>query len=183
MRIISGKFKGRRFTPPLSKCNTRPTMDMAKEALFNILYNQYDFEQIKVLDLFGGTGSISFEFASRGCGNIVWVDKSYICYKFVNDVIKNLKLNDEIKTYKFDTIKYLDNCKDKFDIIFADPPYKYEHYNQIINKIFDKKLLNSKGYLIVEHDKSKDFSTMPNFTAQKHYGTNNFSFFDSDSYE
>ncbi len=177
MRIISGEFKGRRFAPPLSKCNTRPTMDMAKEALFNILHNQYDFEQIKVLDLFGGTGSISFEFASRGCNDIVWVDKSYVCYKFVNDVRKNLNLYDKIKIYKLDAIKYLDNCKCSFDIIFADPPYKYEYYNQVIDKIFDKKLLNSEGYLIVEHDKSKDFSVFPNFIDQKKYGTNNFSFF------
>ncbi len=177
MRIISGKFKGRRFNPPLSKCNTRPTMDMAKEAIFNILYNEYDFEGIKVLDLFGGTGSISFEFASRGCDNIVWVDKSYVCYRFVNDVIKNLKLNSEIKTYKLDTLRYLEGCKDCFDIIFVDPPYKYEHYNQVINKVFEKKLLNPNGYLIVEHDKNNDFSALPHFILQKHYGTNNFSFF------
>ncbi len=177
MRIISGKFRGRRFAPPLSKCNTRPTMDMAKEALFNILYNQYDFHDIKVLDLFGGTGSISFEFASRGCNDIVWVDKSYVCYKFVNDVVRQLKLSEEIKTHKFDTLKYLDNCKDKFDIIFADPPYNYPHYNQVIEKILDNKLLNPNGYLIVEHDKNRDFSTLPNFVVLKQYGTNNFSFF------
>ncbi len=177
MRIISGKFKGRRFDPPLKKCNTRPTMEMAKEALFNILYNSYDFECISVADLFGGTGSISLEFVSRDCRNVTWVENFYICNQFIKEVKRKLEIGDELKIVKNDVIRFLSNTNKKFDIIFADPPYNYRHNKIIIDLIFERELIKEGGVFIFEHDKRNDFSIYPNFIQLKTYGTNRFSIF------
>lgn len=178
MRIISGKFKGRRFNPPLKKCNTRPTMDMAKEALFNIIYNSFEFEDSKVLDLFGGTGSISLEFISRGCNDVTYIDNFYLCNNFIKSVKDTLKLSDELRIIKNDTLKFLSTTNDKFDIIFADPPYNYNFSKRIIDTIFERELLNENGLLIYEHDKRLDFSIFKNYSETKIYGTNRFSFFE-----
>ncbi len=177
MRIISGKFKGRRFDPPLKKCNTRPTMEMAKEAIFNILFNNYDFENIKVLDLFGGTGSISLEFVSRGCKNVTWVENFFLCNQFLRKVIDTLGIKEELKPVKNDVIRFISNTNDKYDIIFADPPYNFKYSKKIIDFIFERELLNKGGILIFEHDKRNDFSIYSNFYELKTYGTNRFSFF------
>ena len=177
MRIISGKFRGRRFSPPLKKCNTRPTMDMAKEALFNILINSYDFEDLDVLDLFGGTGSISIEFISRGCENVSYVDNFHLCNKFVNTIKDTLHLDKELKIIKYDAIKFLETTSKKYDIIFADPPYDFKKSKALIDVIFEKDILNIDGVFIYEHDKRHDFSIFPNYSHTKKYGTNLFSFF------
>jgi len=177
MRIISGKFRGRRFDPPLKKCNTRPTMEVAKEALFNILYNSYDFENIKVVDLFGGTGSISLEFVSRGCKNVTWVENFYLCNQFIKKVKETLKINEELKLVKNDVIRFISTTNEKYDIIFADPPYNFKYSKKVIDMIFERELLNEGGVLVFEHDKRNDFSIFPNFSELKKYGTNRFSFF------
>jgi len=177
MRIISGKFKGRRFDPPLKKCNTRPTMDMAKEAIFNILYNSYDFETIRVVDLFGGTGSISFEFVSRGCKDVTWVENFYLCNQFVKKVKDTLNIDKEMKLVKNDAIRFLSNSERKFDIVFADPPYNFKYSKKVIDLIFERELIKEGGILIFEHDKRNDFSIYPNFVELKKYGTNWFSLF------
>ncbi len=177
MRIISGKFKGRRFDPPLKKCNTRPTMDMAKEALFNILYNSYDFEDIQVVDLFGGTGSISLEFVSRGCKDVTWVENFYLCNQFVKKTKEILKIANELKLVKNDVIRFLSNTERQFDIVFADPPYNFKYSKKVIDLIFERELIKKGGILIFEHDKRNDFSIFPNFVELKKYGTNWFSIF------
>lgn len=177
MRIISGKYKGRRFNPPLKKCQTRPTMDMAKEGLFNILANNIDFEDIAVLELFGGTGSISLEFLSRGCSNVTYVDKSYACNRFVKDIKDYLSIGQEFTIIKADTFLFLERNINKYDLIFADPPYDYKYTEELINHIFNKDILNSNGSLILEHDKRFDFSAHPHFQNARKYGTNIFSWF------
>lgn len=177
MRIISGKFKGRKFSPPLKKCNTRPTMEMAKEALFNILQNSYSLEDIFVADLFGGTGSISLEFISRGCENVTWVENFYLCNQFVRNIKETLKIENELKLVKNEVIRFLTNTNKTFDIIFADPPYDFRHSKKIIDLVFEKNLLKENGVLIYEHDKRLDFSIFPYFMELKTYGTNRFSFF------
>ena len=177
MRIISGKYKGRRFNPPLKKCQTRPTMDMAKEGLFNILANQIYFEDIAVLDLFGGTGSISLEFLSRGCPDVTYVDKSYVCTGFITDIKEYLSIGQEFKIIKTDILMFLERNINKYDLIFADPPYDYKFTEELVSKIFDKGIMTSNGTFILEHDKRYDFSDHPHFQNSRKYGTNIFSWF------
>ena len=176
MRIISGEFKGRRVTAP-KKLPVRPTTDMAKEALFNILNNRYYFDDIKVLDLFAGTGNISYEFASRGTSQITAVDEHYGCIKFINETAESFDM--AITAIKADVFKYLENSKQKFDIIFADPPYNFpiEAFSKIPNLVFENNLLEDDGTLIVEHSKHTDLSELNHFDYSKHYGGNAFSFF------
>ncbi len=177
MRIISGKHKGKRLTAPKS-LPVRPTTDMSKESLFNILNNLYYFENVDVIDLFAGTGNISFEFASRGAQNIYSIDQHFGCVKFINSTSKELDL--DIKTYKSDVYKFLEKTALKADIIFADPPYNFEEeqFLKIANLIFDNGILNKEGLLIIEHSKHTDTSSHPNYSYSKKYGGNVFSFFE-----
>jgi 16S rRNA (guanine(966)-N(2))-methyltransferase RsmD len=176
MRIISGQYKGRRITAP-KKLPVRPTTDMAKEALFNILNNHYYFDEISVLDLFAGTGSISYEFASRGTENIIAVDADFGCIKFINDTSKDFEM--PIQTIKSDVYKFLENYKTKATIIFADPPYSFsiDEFSKIPELIFQNELLETDGLLIVEHSKHTDLSNLLHFEYSKSYGGNVFSFF------
>jgi len=177
MRIISGKYKGRRITAP-KNLPARPTTDIAKEALFNILNNRYYFNSLSVLDLFAGIGSISCEFASRGTEDITSVDQHYNSLKFIHKTAKELNLN--IKSFKSDVFKYLEKTNLKHDVIFADPPYEFkkELFEKIINLIFDNDLLNENGLLIIEHSKHTDLSDITNFSNSKKYGGSMFSFFE-----
>jgi len=177
MRIISGKYKGRRITAP-KNLPARPTTDIAKEALFNILNNRYYFNSLTVLDLFAGIGSISFEFASRGTEDITSVDQHYNSLKFIHNTAKELNLN--IKTFKSDVFKFLEKTKIKYDVIFADPPYDFnkELFEKIIILVFDNDLLNENGMLVIEHSKHTDLSDIKNFTSSKKYGGSMFSFFE-----
>ncbi|MEI6864915.1 RsmD family RNA methyltransferase [Flavicella sp.] len=177
MRIISGKHKGRRLSAP-KKLPVRPTTDMAKESLFNILNNNYYFEEVQVLDLFSGTGNISFEFASRGTVNITSVDKHFGCIKYINEVSNELHFS--INTVKSDVYKFIDKTKLQVDIIFADPPYNFsdEDFSKIATLIFQKDLLKENGLLIIEHSKKTKLNEHPNFTYEKRYGGNVFSFFE-----
>lgn len=176
MRIISGQFKGRRLTAP-KKLPVRPTTDMAKEALFNILNNRYYLNEIRVLDLFAGTGNISYEFASRGTMDITAVDKHAACTKYIDQINRELELN--INIIKADVFSFLENYTTKSDVIFADPPYDMdaESLKLLIGTVFKNELLNSQGTLIVEHSKHTDLSDLDRFDVQKRYGGNCFSFF------
>ena len=177
MRIISGKHKGRHITAP-KNLPVRPTTDMAKEALFNILNNNYYFNDISVLDLFAGTGNISFEFASRGSEQITCVDIDKGCIKFISHISEQLSFG--ISTIKSDVFKYLDSSNIKVDVIFADPPYHMalDDFAKIPELVFAKDLLLDNGILILEHAKHMDLSHLPHFSHQRKYGGSVFSFFE-----
>lgn len=176
MRIISGTHKGRRLTAP-KNLPVRPTTDFAKEALFNILRVRYFFEELVVLDLFAGTGNISFEFASRGVPNILSVDAHNGCVQYIDKVSEEFLF--PIQTVKSDVYKFLETATGKFDVIFADPPYDFDlsQLSSILSKVFDKNLLNEDGLLVIEHSKMIDLSDLEHFTEVRKYGGNAFSFF------
>jgi len=175
MRIIRGTHRGRKIKAPAS-LPVRPTTDLAKESLFNILDNHIYFEDVKILDLYAGTGSISFEFASRGSRQIISVDINPGCVRFINETAMQLGF-DRIKAVRSSSIGYLNHCSEKFDLIFADPPYDLEGIEEAVNIVFDRHLLNDGGWLIIEHARGKDFSTFPNFFQHRNYGKVNFTFF------
>jgi 16S rRNA (guanine966-N2)-methyltransferase len=177
MRIISGKHKSKRITAP-KKLPVRPTTDMAKEALFNILNNKCYFEDISLLDLFAGTGNISYEFASRGTKNIVSVDADYGCIKFIDKI--SMELDFGISTIKSDVFSFLEKSTLKVDIIFADPPYDLstEDFAKIPELVFKNKMLFDDGMLIIEHSKHTDLSLLDHFSNQRRYGGSIFSFFE-----
>jgi 16S rRNA (guanine966-N2)-methyltransferase len=175
MRIIGGILKGLRLNTP-TNLPVRPTTDLAKEALFNILLNKIEFEDIKVLDLFSGTGNISLEFASRGAREVVSVDRSIQCIHYLNDTSRQHKLT-QIKTFKADVLKYLQIETEQYDVIFADPPYDLNQIPEIPKIIFEKKLLLPGGLLIVEHQSLQNLSNHPAFVEQRKYGHSSFSFF------
>lgn len=178
MRIISGKYKGRRFSAP-KNLPTRPTTDMAKEALFNILNNHYYFNELTVLDLFAGIGSISLEFASREVEQVISIDKHSGCIRFIASIAGQLNA-DNVTTIKSDAFKYLEKTPVKADIIFADPPYAFlkEQFATIAELVFERQLLNDDGILIIEHSKHTDLSDLDNFNYNKKYGGSAFSFFE-----
>lgn len=178
MRIISGQYKGRRINAP-KKLPVRPTTDMAKEALFNILNNHYYFNEISIIDLFSGTGSISYEFASRGTESIVSVDQDFGCISFINKVSTEFEM--PIQTIKSDVFKFLEQTQLKATIIFADPPYAFslDEFSKIPELVYKNNLLEDDGLLIVEHSKHTDLSGLSNFNYSKNYGESVFSFFNS----
>ncbi len=177
MRIISGKYKGRRLSPP-KNLPVRPTTDMSKEALFNVLNNHFNFEGLKVLDLFSGTGNISYEFASRGSNNITCVDADFGCIKYIKQTATEFDFN--IAAIKSDVLGYISKCKSNYDIIFADPPYALDQktFDKIVLAIFDKNLLNPEGMMIIEHSKYTKLDHLLHFSFKKSYGGSIFSFFE-----
>lgn len=177
MRIISGVLKGRKVLPPKG-LPVRPTTDMAKEALFNVLNNQVDFDEIRVLDLFSGTGNITLEFASRGVTNLVAVDQNYKCYSFLSQLVEDFKLPG-IQATRDNVFKFIERSHEPFDLIFADPPYDLKELAEIPNKIFKSNLLKSDGLLVLEHPSYQRFSSHPNFIETRKYGQSSFSFFKS----
>lgn len=180
MRIISGKYKGRRITPPKG-LPVRPTTDMSKEALFNVLNNYFNFSELKVLDLFAGTGNISFEFGSRGSENITSVDADFGCTKFIKQIAQEFDFN--IAAIKSDVFKFLEKNNTSYDIIFADPPYGLDQatFEKIVTTVFEKELLQEDGMMVIEHSKYTKLDHMSNFSFQKSYGGSFFSFFELDS--
>ncbi|WP_281635205.1 RsmD family RNA methyltransferase [Flavobacterium marginilacus] len=182
MRIISGKYKGRRIFPPKG-LPVRPTTDMSKEALFNVLNNHFSFEGLKVLDLFAGTGNISYEFASRGSFPITSVDGDFGCVKFIKQV--SAEYDFSIAATKSDVFAFIEKNKTTYDIIFADPPYGLDQktFERIVLSIFEKGLLNEEGMMIIEHSKYTKLDHLINFSFQKSYGGSIFSFFELDSAE
>ena len=176
MRIIGGRLKGIRFNAPES-LPVRPTTDMAKEALFNILYNTYDFDNCDVLDLFCGTGNISFEFASRGARHVTAVDKHSGCIYWVKSVIEKHTL-DEIDVEKADVFKFLSSHKKSYQIIFADPPYDLPTIPRIPELVMEHNLLTDNGVLIVEHPSLLKLNSQSGYTETRRYGNSSFSFFE-----
>jgi 16S rRNA (guanine(966)-N(2))-methyltransferase RsmD len=176
MRIISGKFRGRIFRPGKS-FKARPTTDFARENLFNILIHRLDFDDLKILDLFSGTGSISFEFASRGCSDITCVEYDSKHYRFIRSVIEKLELNEAIRAVRADVFRYIGKSTGKFDIIFADPPYDLGRIDEIPDLIFNNGMVNADGIIILEHGKSNNFKNHPKFQEMRTYGSVHFSFF------
>jgi 16S rRNA (guanine966-N2)-methyltransferase len=176
MRIVSGTHKGKKIIAP-KKLPVRPTTDFAKEALFNILNNQYHFSTLKVIDLFSGTGNIAYEFASRGAVEIIAVDGHFECVKFINKISGELEL--PIRTVKSDVFKYLKATGETANLIFADPPYDFEveSLQQIVDLVFSRELLLDGGSLIIEHSKRIDLSTLERFSEIRKYGNSVFSFF------
>ena len=172
MRIISGKHKGKIIVAP-KNLPVRPTTNMAKEALFNILENRYFLDRKKVLDLFSGTGSIAFEFASRNCKDITAIDQNSHCCNFISKVADKLDYNITVK--KIECLDFVQKTKNNFDIIFADPPYNFKHYQQMIGNIFDNNLVRKDGCLIIEHNNRTDFDGK-NVELRK-YGSVHFSIF------
>lgn len=178
MRIISGQFKGRRFTPPADKWPTRPTTDYAKEALFNILENSFYFDEIKVLDLFGGTGSHSYEFVSRGCRDVTYVDQFGPCVKFVHQTLKALNIEEYVHVVRSDVFKFIERCAEQYDYIFAGPPYPLPTIDTIPDLIFEKNMLKPDGWFVLEHNANHEFSGHPRFAQVRNYGGTVFSFFE-----
>ena len=175
MRIISGELKGKQFIPPAGY-KARPTTDFAKEGLFNILVNQYDFSEIALLDLFSGTGSISFEFASRGCKEITAVDMSIQHASFIKSTAVKLGITG-IQVLRNNVFDFLTICRKDYDIIFADPPYDIAGLDGIPDKILSYPVLKPGGVLIFEHPASFSFKSNPRFIKEKKYGNVHFSFF------
>lgn len=178
MRIIAGEFRGRKFYPPANKWPTRPTTDFAKEGLFNRLTNRLDFENIKVLDLFGGTGNHSYEIISRGCLDVTYVDQFGGCVDFVKETAKTLKIEDRIKIMRLDVFKFMERTNEKYDYIFAGPPYPLPKLPLIPDIIFEKELLNPNGLFILEHNANNNFENHKYFFESRNYGEAIFSYFE-----
>lgn len=167
---------GRRINPPNKMPYTRPTTDIAKEGLFNILQNQLDFEGMKTLDLFGGTGSISYELASRGAADITVVEKDNAMYDFIKKTATELKL-ENFNVLKTDVFRFLTQCRQQFDFIFAGPPYALTNIDDLPKLIVQQKLLKPGGWFVLEHTPKNDYKTFALYKSERNYGTTVFSFF------
>lgn len=174
MRIISGQFKGRRIKPP-ANLPVRPTTDKAKEALFNILMT-FDYEESRILDLFAGTGNISYEFISRGCSEVIAVEQNGDCVRFMESVAEHLDIGN-LRIQQTNVFKYLTREHGKFDVIFADPPYDLDELPRLPDLIFENNLLNAGGIFILEHDDHHNFSNHFGISDYRKYGKVRFSIF------
>lgn len=175
MRIIAGQYGGLRLSPP-SNLPVRPTTDMAKEALFNILDNRLVLEGCDCLDLFAGTGNISFELASRGVQSVTSVDIHLKCLQFINDTAKRLKTG-AIRTHKADVLKYIATRKNQYDFIFADPPYDLSSLPQLANLIIENRLLKPGGTMVIEHPSTRKMDDSALYIETRRYGYSSFSFY------
>ncbi|MBK9270060.1 MAG: RsmD family RNA methyltransferase [Saprospiraceae bacterium] len=177
MRISSGFLKGRTFYPPADNWPTRPTTDIARTGLFNILTNELNFEIIKVLDLFGGTGAHSYEFISRGCHSVTYVDKFVPAVKFAKQKAKEFDIEDKIEIIHRDYLMYIQKCTQSYDYIFAGPPYGLKELNLIPDQILNSTILNKDGLFVMEHNPDHFFEDHSNFIKKRNYGQTIFSFF------
>lgn len=175
MRVITGKYKGRHFEVPRT-FKARPTTDFAKENLFNVLRAYIDFEETTALDLFGGTGSISLELLSRGCQRVVTLEKDRRHFSFISQCQRILSDNAWTPLCG-DALKFIERCKESFDLVFADPPYALPELGELPDRIMQSDLLKSNGLLVLEHGKTYNFSTRTDFIEHRAYGSVNFSFF------
>ncbi len=184
MRIIRGKYGKRRFDIP-KNITARPTTDFARENLFNVLENLYDFDGKTALDLFAGTGAISWEFASRGCRSVTSVESAPVQSAFIKNVKE--KLGDTaVKIIRGDVFRFIKTCNDKFDFIFADPPYDHPDFDKVIEQILSSKMLKPGTMIIIEHSKARNYTMLPHFQQQRTYGSVNFSMFvigDADAHD
>jgi 16S rRNA (guanine(966)-N(2))-methyltransferase RsmD len=176
MRIISGKWGGRRISPPTNMPHTRPTTDIAKEGLFNILQNRMDFEGITTLDLFGGTGCISYELGSRGAADMTIIEKDNTMHAFIK---KNLDMlgAENVKVLKMDVFSYLNTCTGPFNFIFAGPPYALGSIDELPRIIVARKLIDKGGFFVLEHTPRNQYEKFEGFSFLRNYGTTLFSFF------
>jgi 16S rRNA (guanine(966)-N(2))-methyltransferase RsmD len=177
MRIIAGKYGGRRISPPQNMPHTRPTTDIAKEGLFNILQNRVSLDGIQTLDLFGGTGCISYELASRGAHHLTIVEKDPMMLEFIKKNIELLKI-ENAQLMRMDVFQFLATCNGVFDIIFAGPPYALNTIDELPKIIVQKKLISPNGYFILEHTPRNDYTQFEGYSFQRNYGTTIFSFFE-----
>lgn len=175
MRIIRGKYGKRRFDVPRN-ISARPTTDFARENIFNVLENIVDFDGLSSVDLFAGTGAISFELLSRGCNEVVAVENSSVQINFIRSVKDKLNAT-ALNIIKGDVFKFLETCTREFDIIFADPPYNHPRFGEIPVKILSSRLVKPGTIFIMEHSKTYDFSALPQFKERRVYGSVNFSIF------
>ncbi|MBQ6861972.1 MAG: RsmD family RNA methyltransferase [Alistipes sp.] len=175
MRIISGQLKGRTITPPRN-LRARPTTDFAKENLFNVLQNLIDIEECDVLDLFSGTGSISYEFCSRGAKSVTSVEINAVHHNFIRKTAQELGLKN-LYAVKANAFLYLKSCPKQFDLVFSDAPYDLEQAEEIIPLVLESQILKEDGIFIFEHSKEKNFSNHPLFWQLRSYGSVQFSFF------
>ncbi|MBX3253709.1 MAG: RsmD family RNA methyltransferase [Chitinophagaceae bacterium] len=176
MRIIGGTAGGRKFNPPAKMPHTRPTTDIAKEGLFNIIENNLNIAELTTLDLFGGTGSISYELASRGAGNLTIVEKDPKMYAFI---VQNARLLGftQMRAIKMDVFTYIRQCVEKYDFIFAGPPYALKNIDDLPVEIFKYGLLKPGGWFVLEHTPGNNYENFPYFRTARNYGTTVFSIF------
>jgi 16S rRNA (guanine966-N2)-methyltransferase len=176
MRIVGGIFGGRRFSPP-ARIPARPTTEVAKEGLFNMLNNSMDLEDIKTLDLFGGTGSISYELASRGAEDLTIVERDATTIDFIKKTAKELDIQDKLHIIRSDVFKFMRQCTEQYNFIFAGPPYALENIDEIPLLVFENNLLLPEGIFVLEHTPRNDYQQNPHFLRMKNYGTTVFTFF------
>ena len=177
MRIIGGELGGRRVHPPAKMPFTRPTTDIAKEGLFNILENNLDLEGLRTLDLFGGTGSISYELASRGVKDLTVVEKDPAMFAFIQKSARELGVETFCKVIRMDVFKFIQQCTEQFDLIFAGPPYALTNIDDLPRLIIEKKLLKPGAWFILEHTPRNDYKSFPGYVTERNYGTTIFSIF------
>ena len=175
MRIIAGQHGGLRLSPP-TNLPVRPTTDLAKEALFNILDNRLELDEATCLDLFAGTGNISFELASRGAVSVDAVDIHFKCLQYIKETAGRLQI-DRIQTRKADVLKFIPSCKQQYDLIFADPPYDLPSLPQLARLVLDNDLLKPGGWLVVEHPSTRKMDDSPFYVETRKYGYSSFSFY------
>ncbi len=178
MRIISGTFKRKTIVPP-KNFKARPTTDMAKESLFNVIENAIEIEAVKALDLFGGTGGITYELVSRGCDNVTCVELNHLHYSFIKKTTNELGISKQVRVVKSNVFVFIEHIKEQFDFIFADPPYDLKAIDTLPDLIFTNNLLAPNGMFILEHSADYSFTDHPKFTQHKKYGSVNFSFFEA----
>ena len=181
MRIIGGVFGGRKVNPPSKMPHTRPTTDVAKEGLFNILKNNIVLDGIKTLDIFGGTGSISYELASRGAADLTIIEKDQAMYEFIKKTARELGL-EHCKVIRSDVFKFLERCTEKFDFIFAGPPYALQNIDDLPRLVVSRKLLSSGGWFVLEHTPKDNYEGYPLYVTKRNYGTTVFSIFVNANY-
>lgn len=177
MRIISGKYKGRRIVAP-KNLPVRPTTDLSKESLFNILNHHFNFSQLRILDLFAGTGNISYEFCSRGAESVVAVDADYGCVNFIKQTARSFEM--DITPVKSDVYKFLEKHKSSYDVVFADPPYDFsqKQFEKIVQLVFENELLEETGMIVIEHSAQTNLEHLEHFREKRKYGSSIFSFFE-----
>jgi|SRR5687768_11953857 len=176
MRIIGGEMGGRKIRPPAKMPHTRPTTDIAKEGLFNIISNNLDISVLKTLDLFGGTGSITYELASRGATHLTIVEKDPAMFAFIKKTVAELSL-DNVNAVRMEVFAFINQCNETFDFVFAGPPYALATIDDLPVRVFEKKLLNPGGWFVLEHTPRNSYEKQPYFVTQRNYGTTIFSIF------
>ncbi len=176
MRIISGEWGGRRINPPSKMPHTRPTTDIAKEGLFNVIENNLDLTECVTLDLFGGTGSISYELASRGAKELTVVEKDPAMYEFIKKTADSIGMKNA-KILKADVFRFMEQTKEKYDLIFAGPPYALTNIDDLPSLVFKYQLLKPNGWFILEHTPRNNYKSFEGYRTERNYGTTIFSIF------